>query len=156
MPPVLTNVILPPLITPAVRRDETGRMPVPHRHSFARIRDAIEVPKLIETQLESFKWFQREGLRELFTEISPIDDFTGKNLELSFGEYEFGEPRYNEFECRERDMTYAAPMRVKVRLKGREEAVYEAGEAYLAPNDLAGDFLLDGICLLYTSPSPRD
>src|SRR5688572_13249103 len=120
MPAVLSNVILPPLITPSVRRDEDGRMIAPHRHSFARIHDAIDVPKLIETQLESFRWFQVEGLRELFAEISPIEDFTGKNLELSFGDYEFGEPRYNEFECRERDMTYAAPLRVKVRLKVKQ------------------------------------
>jgi DNA-directed RNA polymerase subunit beta len=147
MPPVLTNVILPPLITPAVRRDETGRMPVPHRHSFARIRDAIEVPKLIETQLESFKWFQREGLRELFTEISPIDDFTGKNLELSFGEYEFGEPRYNEFECRERDMTYAAPLRVKVRLKVKTTGEIKESEIFLGDFPLMtnnGTFVING------------
>jgi DNA-directed RNA polymerase subunit beta len=84
------------------------------RHSFARIYDAIDVPRLIETQLGSFEWFKREGLRELFDEISPITDFTGKNLELRFLDYTFGEPRYTEFECRERDLTYAAPLRVNV------------------------------------------
>lgn len=78
MSQVLTNVVLPPLITSNARRDAAGRLAVPIRRSFARIKDAIDVPKLIETQLTSFEWFQKEGLRELFTEISPIDDFTAK------------------------------------------------------------------------------
>ena len=84
------------------------------RRSFARIHDAIDVPTLIETQINSFEWFRREGLRELFDEISPITDFTGKNMELRFLDYTFGEPRYDEYECRERDMTFAAPLRVNV------------------------------------------
>ncbi len=147
MPPVTTNVILPPLISPTSRRDETGRLLAPERHSFARIQDAIDVPKLIETQLDSFRWFQREGLRELFDEISPIEDFTGKNLELSFGDYEFGEPRYNEYECRERDMTYAAPLRVKVRLKIKNTGEIKESEIFLGDFPLMtdnGTFVING------------
>jgi DNA-directed RNA polymerase subunit beta len=56
-------------------------------------------------------------LRELFEEISPITDFTGKNMELRFLDYHFGEPRYNEHECRERGITYSAPIRVNVQLR---------------------------------------
>ena len=147
MPPVTTNVILPPLISSTSHQDELGRVRIPKRNSYARITDAIDVPKLIATQLESFRWFQREGLRELFDELSPIEDFTGKNLELSFGEYEFGEPRYNEFECRERDMTYAAPLRVKVRLKVKTTGEIKESEIFLGDFPLMtdnGTFVING------------
>ncbi len=116
MPPLTETVVLQPLI--AVGEDaETGGKPRrPQRRSYARIQDAIEVPKLIETQINSFDWFKRVGLRELFDEISPIEDFTGKNLALSFLDYKFETPRYDEFECRDRDLTYSAPLKVKARL----------------------------------------
>src|SRR5207244_2792258 len=82
------------------------------------------VPNLIQIQRESFQWFLNEGLRELFAEISPISDFTGRNMELELavpgpnGEsgYVFGEPKLSEAECRDRDSTYAAPLRVRMRL----------------------------------------
>ena len=92
------------------------------------------MPRLIETQVNSFEWFRREGLRELFEEISPITDFTGKNLELHFKDYVFGEPRYNEFECRERDLTYAAPLRVNVELRILSTGEIKESEIFL------GDF----------------
>ena len=94
--------------------------PVP-RKSYARIRDVYELPRLIEVQLDSFRWFQTEGLEELFDEISPIVSFN-KNLELHFGSkpnseperaFWFGEPKYSEAECRDRDMTFAAPLWVR-------------------------------------------
>jgi DNA-directed RNA polymerase subunit beta len=66
--------------------------------------------------LDSFAWFCREGLRELFDEINPITDYTGKNYELRFLDYEFGSPKYDEEECRQRDMTFSAPLRIKTRL----------------------------------------
>ena len=116
MPPLIETVVLQPLITP-IDLGLEGRRRRIERRSFARIHDAIEVPKLIETQINSFDWFRREGLRELFDEISPITDFTGKNLELHFRDYVFGEPRFSEFDCRERDLTYAAPLRVNVELR---------------------------------------
>ncbi|HSH81238.1 MAG TPA: DNA-directed RNA polymerase subunit beta [Herpetosiphonaceae bacterium] len=115
MPPLIETVVLQPLIAAGEHvNDERPRRP--RRHSFARITDATEVPKLIETQLESFDWFKEVGLRELFDEISPIEDFTGKTLALSFLDYRFDEPRYDEFECRERDLTYSAPLKVRARL----------------------------------------
>jgi len=86
------------------------------RHSYGQIADKLEVGNLIQTQLDSFSWFCREGLRELFDEINPITDYTGKNYELRFLDYEFGIPKYDEEECRQRDMTFSAPLRINTRL----------------------------------------
>ena len=111
------------------------------RKSYARIRDVYELPRLIEVQLDSFRWFQTEGLQELFSEISPIVSFN-KNLELHFGSepgpegFWFGEPKYSEPECRDRDMTFAAPLWVRVKLVNRE-----TGEVS-AQNVFTGDFPL--------------
>src|SRR5690348_12518214 len=94
----------------------------PERVSFARIPDIRPMPGLIQIQLDSFEWFKREGLRELFDEISPIEDFTGKNLKLEFivPPDPFGKPKYSEDECRDRDATYAAPLHVNARLTNKE------------------------------------
>ena len=67
--------------------------------SYGRIADKLEVGNLIQTQLDSFEWFKREGLRELFNEINPITDYTGKNYELRFLDYEFGDPKYETKLC---------------------------------------------------------
>ncbi len=90
------------------------------RKSFSHLPQILEVPNLIEVQLNSFRWFQEKGLRQLFDEISPIKDFTGNRLELSFVGYEFREPRYNEQECRQKDLTYSAPLYVRTRLLVKE------------------------------------
>jgi DNA-directed RNA polymerase subunit beta len=90
------------------------------RKSFSHLPQILEVPNLIEVQLNSFRWFQEKGLRQLFDEISPIKDFTGNRLELSFMGYEFREPRYNEQECRQKDLTYSAPLYVRTRLLVKE------------------------------------
>jgi len=76
----------------------------------------LPVADLIETQIRSFNRFKREGLRELFEEINPITDYTGKNYELKFLDYEFGQPKFDKEECRNRDMTFAAPLRINTRL----------------------------------------
>jgi DNA-directed RNA polymerase subunit beta len=86
------------------------------RVSYGRIPDMLPVADLIETQIRSFSWFKREGLRELFEEINPITDYTGKNYELKFLDYEFGQPKFDKEECRNRDMTFAAPLRINTRL----------------------------------------
>ncbi|MCG8346551.1 MAG: DNA-directed RNA polymerase subunit beta, partial [Chloroflexales bacterium] len=134
MPPLTETVVLQPLIMPIDNGQDGLHRQNIERRSFARIYDAIDVPRLIETQLNSFEWFKREGLRELFDEISPITDFTGKNLELHFRDYSFGEPRYSEFECRERDLTYAAPLRVNVELRILSTGEIKESELFL------GDF----------------
>ncbi|GAB4430759.1 MAG: DNA-directed RNA polymerase subunit beta [Chloroflexi bacterium OHK40] len=134
MPPLIESVVLQPLITPIDPGEQGRRTSRIERRSFAQIHDAIEVPRLIETQVNSFEWFRREGLRELFEEISPITDFTGKNLELHFKDYVFGEPRFDEFQCRERDLTYAAPLRVNVELRILSTGEIKESEIFL------GDF----------------
>ncbi len=97
---------------------ENLRLP---KKSYARIPDILPLPSLIEVQLKSFRWFMEEGLREVLDEISPIEDFTGRRMALYFGDYEFGKPQYTEWEARERDVTYAAPLRVEVTLVVRGE-----------------------------------
>ena len=89
------------------------------RRSFARISEVLELPNLIEIQTASYEWFLEEGLREMFKDISPIEDFTG-NLSLEFVDYSLNEPKYSVDESKERDATYAAPLRVKVRLQTKK------------------------------------
>src|SRR4030088_976431 len=120
------------------------------RQSYGRIADRLEVGNLIQTQLDSFRWFKREGLRELFNEINPITDYTGKNYELRFLDYEFGPPKFDEEECRQRDMTFSAPLRITTRLhiKAGENAG-EIKEAEVFMGDFAmmtpeGTFIVNG------------
>ncbi len=86
------------------------------RKSYARLPHVLDVPNLIEVQLNSFRGFQEEGLRKLLKEISPIKDFTGNRLELNFVDYEFRAPRHSEQECRHRDLTYSTQLYVKASL----------------------------------------
>jgi len=110
--------------------------PARKRHSFAKIQDVLNLPDLIELQKASFKWFISEGLKEAFESISPIKDFTG-NLILEFGEHSLGEPKFSIEECRERDLTYCSPLRVRVRL-----ITAESGEIKGIPDQeiFMGDF----------------
>ena len=115
--------------------------------TYARIAHVLDMPNLVQVQLDSFRWFQREGLRELLDEISPVQDFTGTRMELRFGDYEFGEPKYSELECRERDVTFAAPLRVWVSLTVKETG--EVKEQLLFMGDFPlmtdqGTFIING------------
>jgi DNA-directed RNA polymerase subunit beta len=92
----------------------------PTRENFSHIPEVLPLPNLIQTQTESFEWFVTTGLRELLDEITPITDFTGKNLELHFREYYFEEPKFSEEECRTRDLTFAKPLKVEVDLVIKE------------------------------------
>lgn len=83
------------------------------RMSFARINEVLEMPNLIEVQINSYKWFLEQGLKEVFADMSAITDYTG-NLVLDFVDYRLEkEPKYSVTECKERDVTYAAPLRVR-------------------------------------------
>src|SRR5450631_336856 len=121
-----------------------------NRHSYGKITDRLEVGNLIQTQLDSFRWFCTEGLRELFDEINPITDYTGKNYELRFLEYEFGAPKCDEEECRQRDMTFSAPLRISTRLHIKTgENAGEIKEAEVFMGDFAmmtteGTFIVNG------------
>ena len=112
------------------------------RKSYARVPDILPIPDLIKVQLESYEQFQEYGLRELFDEISPIESYNGDlklyfpgsdtefNEEWGLG-YRFTEPTYTEEECRERDMTYAAPLYVKVLLQNKVADVEQVQEVYM-------------------------
>ena len=122
------------------------------RKTYARIKDVYELPRLIEVQLVSFRWFQTEGLQELLDEISPIVSFN-KNLELHFGSepgpegFWFGEPKYSEAECRDRDMTFAAPLWVRVKLVNRETGEISAQNVFMGDFPLMtenGTFIING------------
>ena len=90
------------------------------RMSFSHIDEVIDMPNLIEVQKNSYQWFLKEGLKEVFRDISTIEDYTG-NLVLDFIDYRLdSEPKYSIKECKERDVTYAAPLRVKARLLNKE------------------------------------
>src|SRR5688500_12178546 len=107
------------------------------RKRYARIPEVLPVPNLIELQLESFRWFVDKGLRELFDEISPIRDFTGKVMELRFLAYEFGDPKYSDEECRAKDLTFSRPLYVTVELEFRDPE--RAGEI-LRQRAYSGDY----------------
>ncbi|MGI9860693.1 DNA-directed RNA polymerase subunit beta [Moorella naiadis] len=116
------------------------------RWTFAKIKETLELPNLIEIQRNSYQWFIDTGLREIFRDISPIQDFTG-NLILQFVDYSLGEPKYSEDECKERDMTFAAPLRVKVRLINRETGEVKEQEVFMGDFPLMtdkGTFIING------------
>ena len=130
------------------------------RRSFARINEVLELPNLIEIQTASYEWFLEEGLREMFHDISPIEDFTG-NLSLEFVDYTLGEPKYDVDECKERDVTYAAPLRVKVRLHNKETDEVKEQDVFMGDFPLmteTGTFIINGaerviVSQLVRSPS---
>ena len=125
---------------------ERGLTPVP-RKSYARLPQILEVPNLIDVQLESFRWFQEEGLRQVLEEVSPIKDFTGNRLALEFVGYEFREPRHSEQECRHRDLTYSAPLYVKTRLLIRATGEIKEQDLFLGDIPLMtakGTFITSG------------
>jgi DNA-directed RNA polymerase subunit beta len=116
------------------------------RWSYARLREVLDMPNLIEIQQNSYQWFLEEGLREMFRDISPIQDFTG-NLVLEFIDYSLGEPKYEVEECKERDVTYAAPLRVKVRLINKETGEVKEQEVFMGDFPLMtdkGTFIING------------
>ncbi len=117
------------------------------RKSFARSREIQEMPNLLEIQKESYKWFLDEGLREVFSEVDSVTDYSG-NLELSFVDYSMNEqPKYTEEECKARDATYAAPLKVGVRLRNKETDEIKEQEVFMGDFPLmteSGTFIING------------
>jgi len=116
--------------------------------SFAKLPETLEIPDLIQGQLDSFRWFQEEGLRELFEEISPIQDYTGNRLELHFVDYEFREPQHSIPECLERGLTYSSPIHVTAQLVVKETGEIKQQELYFSDFPLmtdAGTFIISGV-----------
>ncbi len=129
------------------------------RKSYAKIPRVLEAPRLLEIQLNSFRWFQEEGLTGLFREISPIQDFTGTRFELTFinpkpdesgfgqPRYKFRQPKYSEEQCRERDITYASPLYVTIWLLTKETGEIKEQDIFMGDFPLMtprGTFVING------------
>ncbi|KRU28475.1 subunit beta of DNA-directed RNA polymerase [Clostridium sporogenes] len=118
------------------------------RMSFSRLKEVGQMPNLIEVQLDSYDWFLKEGLQEVFDDINPIQDYTG-NLNLEFVGYklDLDSIKYSVEECKERDSTYAAPLKVKVRLLNKETGEIKEQEVFMGDFPLMteqGTFIING------------
>ncbi len=117
------------------------------RKSFGTLPEVLSIPNLIQVQLDSFRWFQEEALKELFEEISPIQDFTGTRLELRFIGYEFRQPPFSVEECYQRDMTYAAPLYIRAQLIVKETGEIKEQEIFFGDIPIMtnkGTFVISG------------
>ncbi|MDD4122456.1 MAG: DNA-directed RNA polymerase subunit beta, partial [Eubacteriales bacterium] len=132
------------------------------RMSYSKINEVAAMPNLIEIQTESYNWFVEEGLKEVFEDISPIKDYAG-NLVLEFIDYSLNDsPKYDQEECKERDVTYAAPLKVKVRLVNKETGEVKEQEVFMGDFPLMtekGTFIYNGaervvVTQLVRSPGP--
>ena len=116
------------------------------RRSFSRIREVMEIPNLVEIQSDSYQWFLDRGLRELFDDISPIEDFSG-NLSLEFLDYSFDEPKYTVDEAREHDANFSTPVYVKLRLINNETGEVKEQEVFFGDLPMMttqGTFIING------------
>ena len=132
------------------------------RMSYSKINEVAPMPNLIQIQTESYNWFIEEGLKEVFEDISPIRDYTG-NLVLEFIDYSLNDsPKYDQEECKERDVTYAAPLKVRVRLVNKETGEVKEQEVFMGDFPLMtekGTFIYNGaervvVTQLVRSPGP--
>jgi len=116
------------------------------RLNYSRIKEPIELPNLIQIQLSSYEWFINHGLREALHEVFPISDFT-ENLLLDFIDYSLGSPKYSVLECKERDMSYQSPLKLKVRLTDKENGEIKESEVYMGDLPIMtenGTFIING------------
>src|SRR3989344_1162074 len=122
-------------------------MPLPTK-DFSRSKPLVAPVNLNEVQLDSYRWFLEKGLMELFKEVSPIYDHTGKELALSFEEYRFDEPKYDETTARYKDASYEAALRVKVGLEELKTKRKEVQEIYFGDFPVMtnrGTFIINGV-----------
>lgn len=118
------------------------------KRKFFRKQSWVSLPNLIESQLVSYQWFLDEGLKEIFKEISPICDFTGKEMEVSFGEYYLDEPKYDEVTARKKNVSFEAPLRVKTSLLFKKTGEIREQEIFLTDFPLMterGTFIVNGV-----------
>ena len=118
------------------------------RMRFAAIPEVMDLPNLIEMQTQSYRWFFEKGLTELFEEISPVHDFTGKNLELHFGQYFLDKPKFSEIIAKERNTTFEAPLYVQVKLINKAKDKTKTQDVYLGDFPLMtnrGTFVINGV-----------
>ena len=117
-----------------------------NRRSFAKIPDVMDVPNLIAIQTDSFKWFKEEGLQQAFQDIAPIENST-KDMCVEFGKHEFGEPKYTVDECKEKDVSYQAPLFVEIRFINRETGEIKEQNVFMGDFPLMtnrGTFIING------------
>ncbi|MBL7021944.1 DNA-directed RNA polymerase subunit beta [Patescibacteria group bacterium] len=122
--------------------------PLGERKYFSPNRDAMPLPDLTQLQKDSYKWFFDEGIRELFEEVNPISDYIGRNLELYMMDYYLDEPKFDEATARDRNITYEAPLRVKVKLVNKKTGEIKEQEIYLGDFPLMtnkGTFIVNGV-----------
>lgn len=130
------------------------------RRSFSRIKNTYELKDLLEIQKKSYQWFIDEGIKEVFENLFPVENFSG-TLRLEFGDYHFDEPRFSIKECRHRETTYAAPLKVNVRLFNNETGEVKEQEIFLGDMPImtdSGTFVINGaerviVSQLVRSPS---
>ncbi len=119
---------------------------VRERRNFAKIPEILKVPNLIDIQTKSYEWFCADGLREVFEDISPIEDFN-HNLAVEFGEHQFQKPKYDVEECKEKDMTYSSPLFVTVRFINKETGEIKEQVVFMGDFPLMtekGTFIING------------
>ncbi|MFH1769688.1 MAG: DNA-directed RNA polymerase subunit beta [Parcubacteria group bacterium] len=115
---------------------------------YAAEAEALEPPNLVQVQLDSYQWFLNVGLKELLSEVSPIEDWTNKELKLSFTDFKIEEPKYNEQESHDKNITYEAPMRIKVKLEHTKTGDSQEQEVYLTDFPIMtsrGTFIINGV-----------
>src|SRR6266498_1295726 len=116
------------------------------RKSFSRLKHVLDLPNLIDIQKASFEWFKNEGLRETIADISPIEDYTG-TLAVEFGDFEFGESQFTIQECREKDLTYQAPLSMTVRFVNKETGEIREQRVFMGDFPMMtefGTFIING------------
>jgi len=121
---------------------------ISQRKTFTKIREAVPLPDLIEIQKRSYDWFFREGLKELFDEISPVRDFIGRDLELYFTNYYLDDPKFDEMTAKAKNVTFESAMRVGTRLVNKKTGEIKEQEIYLGDFPLMtprGTFIINGI-----------
>ena len=130
------------------------------RRNFSMIKNSLELDNLLQIQKESYQWFVKEGIKEVFEDLFPIESFSG-SLSLEFGEYEFDTPRYSLKECKDRQITYASPLKVQTKLFNNETGEVKEQEIFLGDMPLmteSGTFIINGaerviVSQLVRSPS---
>src|SRR3989344_4392634 len=118
------------------------------RKSFSHSKNTMPLPDLIAVQKDSYDLFVKKGIRELFHEISPIQDWIGRDLELWFGEHYFDEPKFDEKTSKEKNITYEAPLRVKVKLTNKRTEQSSEQEIFLGDVPIMttrGTFIINGV-----------
>jgi DNA-directed RNA polymerase subunit beta len=128
---------------------QSSPMPkISKRKYYRPLQNVLELPNLIEIQTKSYDWFIREGIKGVFDEVNPIVDFSGKQYELSFGDYFLDEPKFTEKVSREKKINYEAPLKVEVTLKNLETKKSKTQEVFLSDFPVMtkqGTFIINGV-----------